>query len=82
MKQRALRSWMKQATPLEKRELAKLAKTSVENLYHVAAGRRGVSSTLAIRLEEASLALGGSMLKREELAAGCRACNFPSRCRR
>jgi hypothetical protein len=51
---KALRKWLDEATPAQRKSLAKEAKTSVPQLYHIASGRRKASAALAQRIAHAS----------------------------
>ena len=68
-------------TPVQLKRLAPLAKTSYAHLRHVAAGRRGVSSEMAIRVERAAKRMKLD-LRREDLNAGCAGCEFAKKCRK
>jgi hypothetical protein len=68
-------------TPLQRRRLAVLAGCSEGSLRHSSAGRRGISSQMAIRLERAARRMG-IVLRREDMNAGCHACEFARQCRR
>jgi len=68
-------------TPLQRRRLAALAGCSEGALRHASAGRRGISSQMAIRLERAAKRMG-LVLRREDMNAGCRSCEFARFCRR
>lgn len=61
-------------------EFAKLARTTSGNLRQYAEGRRGISSTLAIRIEKATIKLGFKPISRMKLNATCRECEFARRC--
>jgi len=52
--QKSMHHWLSVATPAQKRQLAKWAKTSVTHLGHLGAGRRGATADLAQRLSVAS----------------------------
>jgi hypothetical protein len=52
--QTTMRDWLKKALPMEARQVAKIAGTSVPHLRHIAAGRRQMSADLAQRLAHAS----------------------------
>jgi len=67
--------------PTQLKRLAALAKTSYGSLRHVAAGRRGVSSEAAIRIERGAKRMGLDV-RRESLNAGCEMCEFARDCRR
>lgn len=68
-------------TPTQLKRLAALAKTTYGTLRHVAAGRRGMSSEAAIRVERAAKRMGKDV-RRETLNAGCESCEFAKACRR
>lgn len=68
-------------TPTQLKRLAALAKTTYGTLRHVAAGRRGMSSEAAIRVERAAKRMGKDV-RRETLNAGCESCEFARDCRR
>lgn len=68
-------------TPTQLKRLAALAKTTYGTLRHVAAGRRGMSSEAAIRIERGAKRMGLDV-RRESLNAGCEMCEFAKACRR
>jgi hypothetical protein len=68
-------------TPLQRRRLAALAGCSEGALRHASAGRRGISSQMAIRLERAARRMG-LVLRREDMNAGCKGCEFAKQCRK
>lgn len=86
-----LQRWMASATPQEKLRLARLAKTTVENLRQVAGGYRtkGKLSTtpeLARRIEQAMeqnafRPQGERIILREELCTACRQCDLAKKAR-
>jgi transcriptional regulator with XRE-family HTH domain len=72
-------AWLRKATPEQAKELARLAKTSVPHLRHIAKGRRGISAELAQRLAGASVSFlddfdGKLRLKQTELCVACGKC--------
>ena len=68
-------------TPIQRRRLAALAGCSEGSLRHASAGRRGISSHMAIRLERAAKRMGVE-LHREDMNVGCKTCEFAKRCRK
>jgi hypothetical protein len=70
-----IRKFLNAATPDEARAVAKVAKTSVAHLRHIAHGRRGISCDLAWRLEIAThnCGHGGTelFLSQQVLCAAC-----------
>ncbi len=50
----SLTRWLQLASPEQARKLAKLARTSVKSLRHIAAGRRNGSAEAAIRIVAAA----------------------------
>lgn len=73
--------WMKQATPAQKKALAKAAGTSVNQLKHLQAGRRGASAEFAQKLAAASKTLGAKSLHldQRELCVACNKCPLVSK---
>lgn len=69
----AVRKWLKIATPAQKKELAKAAKTSLGQLKHLSAGRRTASAGLAQALAAASRTLGHRALYLDQRDI-CKAC--------
>lgn len=71
-----IRKWLKTADPDTAKRLAKLAKTSVPHLRHIAAGRRGMSAELAQRIAHASRKLNAADLEllQVDLCAACMRC--------
>jgi plasmid maintenance system antidote protein VapI len=70
-----IRDWLQAATPIEARQLAKAAKTSVPHLRHIAKGRRGISADLAQRLAHASASLPRALhLYQTHLCEACGRC--------
>lgn len=65
----------------ELKKLAVLSKASYMTLRHFAAGRRQMSSTMAIEVERAGKRMGLN-LPRELHANGCRRCEFARQCRK
>lgn len=72
----AVHTWMRRATPVQKEALAKAAKTSLGQLKHLSAGRRGASAELAQRLAAGSRTLGhrALYLDQRELCGACGTC--------
>jgi hypothetical protein len=72
----ALYRWMKRATPAQKKALAKAADTSVGQLKHLAAGRRGASAQLAQVLAAASrtLHVRALYLDQRDICEACGQC--------
>jgi hypothetical protein len=68
--------WLGIATPAQAQQVAKIAKTSVPYLRHVAAGRRQVSADLAQRLSNASRSLNvrALIMDQQELCKACSVC--------
>jgi len=66
-----LARWMKEADATQKKLLAKKARTSVDYLRHIASGRRNASMEIALRIENATLAMewgeGIIFVKKESL---------------
>lgn len=80
----ALRAWLKQATPAQRAQLVKLAKTTPGALHQLAGAYRtkGVlraSPELARRIEIATKKIGVT-IKRTDLAPVCKRCEFAKRC--
>jgi hypothetical protein len=74
---KALREWLDAATPGERSQLAKDARTSVKQLRHIAAGRRNASAALAQRLAHASRRLNPVLrLDQRQLCEACGKCPF------
>jgi transcriptional regulator with XRE-family HTH domain len=72
---KALREWLKTATPDQARQLASASKTSVPHLRHIARGRRKASADLAQRLAHASHQFNIILkLDQRELCAACGQC--------
>lgn len=72
---RALRNWLKVASPDQARALATASGTSVPHLRHIAAGRRGVSADLAQKLAHASTHIGDDLeLDQRALCGACARC--------
>lgn len=71
-----IRNWLKTADPDTARRLAKLAKTSVPHLRHIAAGRRSMRAEMAQRIAHASRKLDAPHLEllQVDLCAACRRC--------
>lgn len=70
-----LQSWLEAATPGERSQLAKDAKTSIKQLRHIAAGRRNASAALAQRLAHASQRLNPALqLDQRRLCQACGKC--------
>jgi hypothetical protein len=72
---------LKDLTPLQRRRLAALTPCSEGALRHSSAGRRGISSLMAIRLERAARRMGLD-IKREDMNSGCKVCEFARICRK
>ena len=72
---------LSELNPAQLKRLAPLAKTSYAHLRHVAAGRRGASSEMAIHIEKAAKRMKLD-LRREDLNAGCAGCEFAKKCRK
>jgi hypothetical protein len=72
---------LKDLTPAQRRRLAVLARCSEGALRHSSAGRRGISSQMAIRLERAARRMS-IVLLREDMNAGCKVCEFAKTCRK
>jgi hypothetical protein len=72
----AMYKWLRLATPDQARALAKVAKTSVPHLRHIAAGRRQVSAELGQRLAGASRTLQtrALYLDQRDICKACGAC--------
>lgn len=76
----ALRTWLSNLRPAEKAQLAEAAYLSLNHLYLLASGHRNVTTTMAARLERASLTLSkvrdGALpvLSRCDINATCGAC--------
>jgi hypothetical protein len=72
----AIRRWLKVATPDQKKELAKAAKTSLGQLKHLSAGRRTASAGLAQKLAAASRTLGhrALYLDQRDICEACGVC--------
>lgn len=68
-------------SPDELKRLAPLAETTYGTLRQVAAGRRKMSSAMAINVEKASRRLGWD-IRREDLNTGCAKCEFARACRK
>lgn len=68
-------------TPKQLKRLAALAKTSYDSLRHAATGRRGLSAHAAVRLEHAGRRMKID-LRREDMNAGCKGCEFAKACRK
>ncbi len=82
----AMKDWLAQATPHQQRTLARLAKTTLGTLRHIAGGYRtaGVARAeagLAGRVEEATRKMGGVVIYRVELNAACAACRYARDCK-
>jgi hypothetical protein len=77
----AIRQWLDRATPLQKKALAKAAKTSVGQLKHLSAGRRSASADLAQRLAAASRTLGHRALYLDprDVCEACGTCPLTER---
>jgi hypothetical protein len=77
----AVRKWLTLATPEQKRALAKAAKTSVEQLKHLGAGRRSASAELSQRLSRASRTLKSKalVLDQRDLCPACHVCPLVKR---
>jgi hypothetical protein len=72
-----VRGWMARATPDQKKELARFAKTSVMHLHHIAKGRRQIAPELAQRLAHASTkVLGIEPMDQRMLCAVCAQCQY------
>ena len=87
----ALKSWMRQATPAERSQMAERAGTSVAYLHHLAAGeetnyKREPKPALAAAIErETKLMAKASkgrlpIVYRTDLVTACRQCEFAQRC--
>jgi len=68
--------------PADRKVFTKLVGKSVNSFRHVAEGRRGISSDLAIRIEKASEKMADRMptFNRMELNETCRKCEYARRC--
>lgn len=72
---RPLTQWLEAATPDQRRKLAKLAKTSLPHLWHIANGRRSASAELAQRIAHAAYKVGNILpLHQIDLCAACGKC--------
>lgn len=72
MKLKKFAQWWKTASAMQKRQVAKNAKSSYSHLSNVVHGTRDIGPELAGRIESA---LGGE-LKRGDLCETCRACVY------
>lgn len=72
----AVRQWMRRATPVQKKALAKAAKTSLGQLKHLSSGRRSASAGLAQKLAAASHTLGhrALYLDQRDICKDCGTC--------
>jgi hypothetical protein len=72
----AMYRWMKRATPAQKKALAKAAGSSVGQLKHLAAGRRGASAEHAQALAAASrtLHVRALYLDQRDICQACGQC--------
>lgn len=66
--------------PEQRKEFAKLVGKTVNSFRHVAEGRRGISSDLAIRIEKASEKVDMPQFSRMELNETCRKCEYARQC--
>jgi hypothetical protein len=62
-----LTCWMKKHSPEQFSRLASLAGTSIPYLRHVMAGRRRLTIDMAIKLDRASVKVGGELLLADRL---------------
>jgi hypothetical protein len=71
-----MRRWLIAATPEQRKQLVKLARTSLPHLRHIATGRRGVMAELAQRLAAASRTLGVKrlILDPRQMCKACSTC--------
>jgi len=81
------KSWMKESTIDEKRELAAHAETSLSLLYQLSYGTRKASSELAGRIEKSAAAIAKRgrhkalpELRRGDLAEACAKCQHYKDC--
>ena len=81
------KSWMKESTIDEKRELAENAETSLSLLYQLSYGTRKASSELAGRIEKSAAAIAKRgrhkalpELRRGDLAEACAKCQHYKDC--
>ena len=72
----AIYKWLKNATPAQKKALAKAAKTSVGQLKHLGSGRRSASAELAQKLAAAShtLHVRALYIDQREVCDACGVC--------
>lgn len=82
-----LNKWMKAASTAEQEQLAKLAGTSRDYLYHLACGNRQADSDLAGRIEQAAIKISKSAkrklpkLTRKHISPACAKCPYNNKCR-
>lgn len=80
---RTLKKLFQVMTPVQARQLVKLAGTSVPHLRHVAAGRRNMSAELAQKLATASQKMPKPLLLNQvELCHACKICPIRQKPRR
>lgn len=73
----SLKKWLSAATPKEKSKLAKLAKTSISYLRHLANGRRKITAEQAARIESATQKIEKvPNVLRGEISPTCAACPY------
>lgn len=81
----ALARWMDGATPKQRNQLAKAAKTTVGTLRQIAGGYRktNVTADLAGRIDRAVVKLFpmSDPVPRESLCPACKVCEFAKQCR-
>lgn len=73
---RTLKKLFQSMTPVQARQLTKMAGTSVPHLRHVATGRRNMSADLAQKLATASQKMKNPklLLNQVDLCHACRVC--------
>lgn len=87
----ALARWMKRATPVDRRNLARKANTSLGTLRQIAGGYRktNVTADLAARIDRGVQAVNHQSIvrprlpevRRESLCPACASCEFAKQCR-
>lgn len=81
-----LKDWLADTTPAQRARLAKHAQTTVGTLRHLAGGYRSegtlhLGTDFAVRIAKASEKIKpDAPLKREELSATCRRCEYARLC--
>jgi hypothetical protein len=76
-----LKAVLDSMTAKQREQFARAAGTSIGSLRQIAAGRRGASALMAVRIDRAA-AKRGLILPRASLNTGCAVCEYARTCTR